>query len=141
MGSEVGTLQVGDEVSQPLSELENGGFFPLIEFSTTKDKQIEPSHKNIKLSQGQQLETTYTVTAQTPGAYESTIQVGLFYPFLPASVIYFLSEKSYWLALIVVSFMPGLPLIVYPMIDGKMRRGIMKFLRRKKRKLRGAIPF
>ena len=141
MGSDVGILQVGDEVSQPLSELKNGGFFPLIGAITTKDKQIEPSHKNIKLSQGQQLETTYTVTAQKPGAYESTIQVGLFYPFLPASVIYFLSEKSYWLALIVVSFIPGLPLIIYPMIDGKMRRGIMKFLRRKKRKLRGALPF
>ena len=30
MGSDVGILQVGDEVSQPLSELSNGGFFPLI---------------------------------------------------------------------------------------------------------------
>ena len=100
-----------------------------------------PSHKNLNLSQGQQLETTYTVTAQKPGMYESTIQVGLFYPFLPASFIYFLSQKSYWLALVVVSFIPGLPLIIYPMIDGKMRRGIMKFFRRKKRKLRSALPF
>ncbi|MBO1914114.1 hypothetical protein J4G37_56020, partial [Microvirga sp. 3-52] len=83
MGSEVGILQVGDEVSQPLSELKNGGFFPLIGSITTKDKQIMASHKNIKLSQGQQLETTYTVTAQKPGAYKSSIQVGLFYPFLP----------------------------------------------------------
>ena len=141
MGSEVGILQVGDEVSQPLSELKNGGFFQLIGSITTKDKQIMPSHKNIKLSQGQQLETTYTVTAQDPGLYESTIQVGLFYPFLPASFIYFLSEKSYWLALMVVSFVPGLPLIIYPMVDGRMRRGIMKFLRKKKRKIRSALPF
>ena len=133
MGSEVGILQVGDEVSQPLSELKNGGFFPLIGSITTKDKQIVTSHKNIKLSQGQQLETTYTVTAQNPGMYESSIQVGLFYPFLPASFIYFLSEKSYWLALVVVSFIPGLPLIIYPMIDGKMRRGIYKVFKKEKK--------
>ncbi|WP_172373357.1 signal peptidase I [Sporosarcina jiandibaonis] len=140
MGSDVGILQVGDEVTQPLSELENGAFIPLIGSITTNDKQIVPSHKNIYLSQGQQLETNFTVTARKPGMYESTIQVGLFYPFLPATFIYFLSEKSYWLALIVVSFVPGLPLIIYPMIDGKMRRGIMKFIRKKKRKLLSNLP-
>ena len=47
MGSDVGILKVGDEVSQPLSELKNGGFFPLIGSITTKDKQIVPSHKNV----------------------------------------------------------------------------------------------
>lgn len=141
MGSDVGILQVGDEVTQPLLELENGALIPLIGSITTNDKQIMPSHQNVYLSQGQQLETTYTVTARKPGMYESTIQVGLFYPFLPASIIYFLSEKSYWLALTVVACIPGLPLIIYPMIDGKMRRGILKFLRKKKRKLRSALPF
>lgn len=141
MGSEVGILQVGDEVSQPLSKLENDGMFPLIGSITTNDKQLVPSHNNLYLSKGQQLETTYKVTAEKPGKYESSIQVGLFYPFLPASVIYFLAQKSYWLALTVVSFIPGLPLIIYPMIDGKMRRGIMKFLRRKKRKLRAVFRF
>ena len=63
MGSDVGILQVGDEVTQPLSELKNGGFIPLIGSITTNDKQIVPSHKNLHLSQGQQLDTTYTVTA------------------------------------------------------------------------------
>ena len=141
MGSDVGILQVGDEVTQPLSELKNGGFIPLIGSITTNDKQIVPSHKNLHLSQGQQLDTTYTVTAEEPGQYESSIQVGLFYPFLPTSFIHFLAQKSYWLALFAVSLVPGLPLIIYPMIDGKMRRGIIKFLRRKKRKLRSALPF
>ena len=103
MGSDVGILQVGDEVSQPLSELSNGGFFPLIGAITTNDEQITTSHKNVSLSKGQQIETTYTVNAENPGKYESSIKVGLFYPFLPSSFIYFLAEKSYWLALAVVS--------------------------------------
>lgn len=141
MGSDVGILQIGDEVSQPLAELSNGGFFPLVGSITTNDSQILTSHKELYLSQGQQLETTYTVTAQMPGSYESSIQVGLFYPFLPTSLIHFLAQKSYWLALTIVSIIPGLPLIIYPMIDRKMRRDIMKFLRRKKRRMRSVLPF
>ena len=141
MGSEVGILQIGDEVSQPLSELDNGGFFPLIGSITTNDAQIVPSDENLYLSQGEKLDTTYTVTAEHPGQYESSIQVGLFYPFLPSSFIYFLAQKSYWLALVVVSLIPGLPLIIYPMIDGKMRRRTVKSLRKQKRKLRSILPF
>ena len=41
MGSDVGILKVGDKVSQPLSELSNGGFFPLIGAITTNDDQIK----------------------------------------------------------------------------------------------------
>lgn len=141
MGSEVGILQIGDKVSHPLSELDNRGLFPLIGSVTTNDSQIVPSDKNLYLSTGEKLDTTYTVTAEHPGQYESSIQVGLFYPFLPSSIIYFLAQKSYWLALVVVSLIPGLPLIIYPIIDEKMRRGVMKSLRRKKRRLRSISPF
>ncbi|WP_019413594.1 signal peptidase I [Paenisporosarcina sp. TG20] len=141
MGSSVGILKVGDEVSKPLSELNNGGALKLIGAITTDDTQIKLSHNNFPLSSGQQIDTTFTVNAKTPGKYDTSIQVGLFYPFLPSAFIYYLAEKSYWLALVVVSLIPGLPLIIYPMVDGKMRRSTIKFLKRKKRNLQNAIPF
>jgi len=141
MGSEVGILKVGDEVSKPLSELNNGGFFKLIGAITTDDEQIKLSHGNISLSSGQQIDTKFSVIAEKPGKYESSIQVGLFYPFLPSSLIYFLAEKSYWLALTLVSLVPGLPLILYPFIDGKMRRRTVKDLLKKKRKIQSLLHF
>lgn len=136
MGSDVGVLKVGDSVTRPLSEIKNEGVFPLIGVTTTNDKQTKLSHKTFYLKKGQQINTTYTVTAENPGSYKSTIKVGLFYPLLPSSFIYFLAQKSYWLALMVVSLVPGLPLILYPFIDGKMRRKTIKVIRRKTRKLR-----
>jgi signal peptidase I len=141
IGSDVGVLMVGDKVSRPLSELKNAGFFPLIGAITTNDDQVQLSHKNVSLSQGQQINTTYTVNAEKPGKYQSSIHVGVFYPFLPSSFIYFLAQKSYWLALAVVSFVPGFPLMVYPFIDGRMRRRTMKVIKRKKRKLQNSLPF
>lgn len=141
MGSAVGILKVGEEVSKPLSELSNGGFFKLIGAIRTDDEQIKLSHKNISLSPGQQIDTQFSVIAGHPGKYESSIQVGLFYPFLPSSLIFFLAEKSYWLALTSVSIVPGLPLILYPFIDGKMRRRTIKDLQKKKRKLQNVLPF
>ncbi|WHZ02806.1 signal peptidase I [Neobacillus sp. YX16] len=135
MGSDVGILKVGDSVTRPLSEIKNESIFPLIGVITSNDKQIELSHKKVTLSKGQQINSTYTVNAENPGKYKATIKVGLFYPLLPASIIYFLAQKSYWLALTFVSIVPGLPLMIYPFIDGKMRRKTFKVIRKKKRKL------
>lgn len=135
MGSDVGMLKIGDSVSRDLSEIKNEGIFPLIGVITTNDKQIQLSHQKFTLSKGQQINTSYTVTAQVPGRYKATIKVGLFFPLLPAAVIYFLAEKSYWLALAIVSLIPGLPLILYPFIDGKMRRKTFSVIRKKTRKL------
>lgn len=139
MGSDVGILQVGDVVSQPLSELSNKGSFPSIGVLTTNDKQVKLSHSHVFLSKGQQIEATYTVHADHPGKYESSIRVGLFYPFLPLSFVYFLAQKSYWLALAAVSLVPGLPLMIYPFIDGKMRRKTMKVVRKRRRMLRRVL--
>lgn len=141
MGSSLGILQVGDVVAQPLSELRNDGFIPSIGVITTNDNQIQLSHERLSLTKGQLVEAEYTLHAVTPGKYETAIRVGIFYPFLPAPVIYFLAQKSYWLALIVISIIPGLPLIAYPFIDGKMRRRMGTAFRKKTRKLRGALPF
>lgn len=141
MGSAVGILKVGDTVTNPLSDLSNGGFFKLIGAITTNDKQVTLSHNSLLLSPGQKLETEFTVNAETPGSYDTSIKVGLFYPFLPSALIYFLAQKSYWLALAAVSLVPGLPLIVYPFIDGRMRRKMINVLRKKQRRMRAVLPF
>ncbi len=141
MGSSVGVLKVGDVQSQPLSDLKNDGLIPSIGVITTNDNQIKLSHQNVYLSKGQQIEAKYTVHADHPGKYESSIRVGIFFPLLPASLIYFLAQKSYWLALASVSLVPGIPLMVYPLIDGRMRRRMMKVLRKKRIALRGILPF
>lgn len=141
MGSSLGILQVGDVVTQPLSELRNDGFIPSIGVISTNDKQIELSHEKLSLTKGQLVEAEYTLRAEIPGKYETAIRVGIFYPFLPASVIYFLAQKSYWLALIIISIIPGIPLMAYPFIDGKMRRRMGNAVRKKSRKLRGVMPF
>lgn len=89
MGSAVGILKVGDEVTRPLSELSNGGFFKLIGAVTSDDKQIKLSHTKLSLSPGQETDITFTVNAERPGKYESSIQIGLFYPFLPLHLFTF----------------------------------------------------
>lgn len=141
MGSNVGLLKVGDEVSKPLSEINNEGFFPLISVISTNDKQVALSHVNIILSKGEKINTTFKVSAQKPGNYRTSIRVGIFYPLLPASVIFFLAQKSYWLTLVIVSLIPGLPLLVYPFIDRRMRGRTLKLFRRKTRKWQNLLPF
>lgn len=141
MGSAVGILQVGDVLTQPLSELRNDGFIPSIGVITTDDRQIEVSHDLLFLSKGQFIEASYTLDAKQPGKYDTSIRVGVFYPFLPSSFIYFLAEKSYWLALVAISIIPGIPIMLYPFFDSKMRRQMVRVFRKRSRKLRASLPF
>lgn len=134
MGSNVGILKVGEEVQRPLSDLSNKGFFPITATITSKDKQLSFSHESLSLSPGEEIKVTMDVKATTPGKYNSTIWVGMFFPFLPKSLIYWLSQQSFWLALFVVSLIPGLPVMLYPLIDSHLRRKTLKELRRLRQK-------
>ena len=69
------------------------------------------------------------LNAEKPGTYNSIIYAGMFYPFLPSRLTYNLAANSYWLALTIVSLIPGLPLMLYPVIDRRMRRKTVKFMR------------
>jgi signal peptidase I len=141
MGSDVGVMTVGENIERPLSELNNKGFFPMTCTSTTDDSQITFSHNILSLGAGQSLETNYKVEAKTPGKYESIMHVGMFLPILPKNIIYFLAKQSYWLALIVISLIPGLPIMLYPLIDSRMRRKTIKEFRHKVRRIKGLISF
>ncbi len=141
MGSDVGIMLVGEKIEKPLSELNNKGFFPMICTSTTNDNQISFSHVLVSLGAGESLKTKYIIEGKTPGKYESLIHVGMFLPLLPKNIIYFLARQSYWLTLIVISLIPGLPIMLYPMIDSKLRRKTIKEIRHKFRKMRRKVSF
>ena len=141
MGSAVGILKVGEEVEKPLTTLSNNGIIKLVGTLITDDAQISLSDELVSLSKESTVESEFTVSAQKVGKYKSTIQVGLFYPFLPSSWIYFLATKSYWLALAVISLIPGLPLMIYPFTERKVRRAVKKRFSRTRRKVLARLPF
>lgn len=140
MGSSVGIIRVGDEIEKPLSELNNKGFLPIISTITTTDEQITFSHPLITLKTGADMEVLMKLKASMAGKYNTIIHVGMFYPFLPSNWIYSLSLKSYWLALIIVSLIPGLPLMIYPLIDDSMRKKTIKEIRRMISRILRLIP-
>lgn len=140
MGSNIGIIRVGDEIMKPLTTVSNNGIFPIITTINTKDKQITLNQSRAKLRKGSSIEIEMQLNATKVGKYTSTIHVGMFYPFLPNEWIYYLAEKNYGLALIVVSLIPGLPLMLYPIIDNKMRKKTGKELRCLLRRIRRSIP-
>mgnify|MGYP000863935123 FL=1 len=139
MGSNVGVLKIGDEVDRPLAEFNNNGFFPLLVSITTDDEQISFSRDKLILKPGQYVETQMTVKALNPGDYNSSIRVGMFFPLLPLDWIHVLAQRSYWLALIVISLIPGLPLMLYPVLDKKMRKSTAKVIRQRIRRIKGEL--
>lgn len=140
MGSNIGILKVGDTQEKPIADLENKSFFPITVAITNNDDQISNSHSLIKLNPGDSLTTSMILEAKNPGTYKSKVSIGMFYPFLPSEVIFFLASKSYWLALITISLLPGIPLIIYPFLDRKMRIKSKKEIKHIYRKISRKIP-
>lgn len=140
MGSNIGVLKVGDTQEKPIADLENKSFFPITVAITNNDEQISNSHSLIKLNPGDTLTTSMILEAKIPGIYKSKVSVGMFYPFLPSKTIFFLASKNYWLALGTVSLIPGLPLIIYPILDKKMRRKSKKEIKHIYRKISRKFP-
>jgi signal peptidase len=128
-------------VSRPLSKLNNKGFFSVIAAITTKDPQVTFGRDKIELRPGQEVKTTMTVTAVSPGKYESTIHIGMFLPLLPPGAIYKLVEINYWMALVTISLIPGLPIMLYPLIEGGLRRSVVREIRRRVRRIKQGLSF
>ncbi|WP_409344247.1 signal peptidase I [Paenibacillus sp. MBLB4367] len=135
MGSDVGIMLLGEQIERPLVDLDNKSFIPLVASVHTNDPQIIPSHSSLTLSPKQSVQTTFKVTAEHAGKYESSIRVTMFYPFLPKAVIHALDRTSFWLALAVISVIPGLPIMLIPLFDAKLRGKTISELRRTARRL------
>ncbi|MDP5274381.1 signal peptidase I [Chengkuizengella axinellae] len=141
MGSSVGVLKVGDEHTKDLVDLNNGGFFPLFVSVTSKDDQFELSHSYFHLNPGDEVDTKVTIRAQNPGKYNSKIHIGVFYPFLPLSLIHKLANISYWLALVTVSLVPGLPVMLFPLVNARLRRKTIRGVNEKVRDFKRNLSF
>lgn len=140
MGSDVGIMQVGEVAERPLVELNNKTFLPIIATCTSRDPQISFSHDKLYLTSQDRVEATFQVEARVPGKYDSKMWVGMFFPFLPSGVIYWLARQSFWLALIVVALIPGLPIMCYPLFDTKLRRQTGREISRRWRGFKQRLP-
>lgn len=141
IGSAIGIIKIGDERTIPLADLSNKGFMPVTTTITSKDNQFSFSNTLESLNNGDELKPELTLKAEKAGKYNSIIHIGLFYPFLPKSLIYYFANISYWLALTIVSLIPGLPLMLYPIIDRTMRRKTIKEIRRNIRRIKSKFIF
>ncbi|MGI6667822.1 MAG: hypothetical protein ACOX5Q_10390, partial [Bacillota bacterium] len=65
------------------------------------------------------------------GIFNASIIVGMFMPFLPPAIIGFLASINFWLAIIVVSVVPALPLMILPYLEPRYRRRFLREIRRK----------
>mgnify|MGYP000889345916 FL=1 len=140
LGSNIGIIRVGDEIQKPLSELSNKGFLPVIATITTSNENFSFSHPLTTLAPGETIKTEFQLIASEKGDFNDTISIGMFYPFLPPKLIYSLATKSFWLALIIVSLIPGIPLMLCPLIDSKLRRKTIKEIRRLRRRILRHLP-
>lgn len=140
MGSDIGIIKVGDKIEKPLADLSNKGFLPVISTIISDDIQMTFSNALMILKPGTELKSDIILDATTPGKFKATVYIGMFYPLLPAKLVYWLAQRSYWLALIIISLIPGLPLMLYPLLDYKMRRLTIKEIRRFYRRIQRSIP-
>nr|MBO2507925.1 signal peptidase I [Bacillota bacterium] len=137
MGSSIGQLMVGDRVERRLTTVENKqGGLPLVLAVHSSDPQVRVEPQRGTINPGQELDVTMHITAESEGQHAAHIWVGLFYPILPAGVIAALAQRSYWLALGVVSLIPALPVFLIPLVDPSLRFELVHGLARSLRPLR-----
>ncbi|MHB8963926.1 MAG: signal peptidase I [Saccharofermentanales bacterium] len=140
MGSSVGIVNIGDERQLMLANIRNNGVIPLTAVITTDDRQLSFSHDLATLEKGDSITPQVFLKARDVGNYSSTINIGVFYPFIPRESIRFLANISYWLALAAVALLPGLPLMIYPVVNRTMRRQTLKKIRRNFRLAQNRLP-
>lgn len=140
MGSDIGILKKGSEKTIPLPEIYHESSFPITLTMTSNDHNFELSHNAALLKSGTTINPTLKVNAENVGQYSSKVYVGYLLPLLPKDIIYKVSSYNYWLAILMVSLLPGLPITLYPFLSRKARRNWKKEIRRKLRRIRQALP-
>jgi len=131
MGSPVGVLQQGDAFTRELIEVGGKGFLPMVASVTSADPQFTFSKDLVVTKPRVTEKLSVTVHARKPGNYSSKVYVGMFLPTLPPVLIHRLAGLSYWLALAAVSLVPALPLLLWPLVDTRMRRTIARAVSRR----------
>ncbi|WLR55487.1 signal peptidase I [Mesobacillus subterraneus] len=140
MGSDIGIIKKGTEKTIPLPEIYHESSFPITLTMTSNDQNFEFSHSAALLRSGTTINPTLKVKAVKVGQYSSKVYVGYLLPLLPKEIIYKVSSYNYWLAILMISLLPGLPITMYPFLSRKTRRNWKKEIRRKYRRIRQALP-
>lgn len=130
-----GVIPMGERVEKPLSTLNNATAFPLAVSVSSEDKQITFSQNKLWLTKGEKQELVMAVEGRRSGVYHSTIHIGMFLPVLPPAVIHWLCRLNYWVALLVTSFIPALPIMLAPLTDARFRAQTSKRIRRSLRRI------
>jgi len=130
-GSAVGILQQGDEYTQELVTVTGYGFLPMVASITSDDNQFIINKELFVTKPGAEERPSVTVVAGEVGQYKSKVYVGMFIPTLPPVLIHKLAGMDFWLALGVVSLIPALPLMLWPVIDSRLRRLMSRAIRRR----------
>lgn len=136
-GSDVGVLEKGTVIELDLANLQNPGRIPTLYTALSYDPQVKLDSSSYHLRQGDEVAVTGTLYANEEGMYRSSVIVGMFLPFLPASVISYLVSYNIWLAFAAISFIPALPLFSIPFLDSRFRRRIYRGWRKKIGKISG----
>ncbi|MGI6468366.1 MAG: hypothetical protein ACOX0Q_05015 [Syntrophomonadaceae bacterium] len=136
----MGILELGDSREQVLAELENEGAIPLYYYAVSRDPQVVLHQDWFYLSGGHSAQVMATVHGQKEGLYQANVKVGMFMPFLPPGIIRSLAVINFWLALVVVSLVPALPLFVLPYLEPRYRRRFVREVRKKGRGVCRYLP-
>lgn len=131
MGSDVGILEKGETREITLANLDREGFIPIYYHVSTNDPQLELDSTSITLDQGESYEVNAKVHAEEKGDYVANATVGMFLPFLPFGIIRALASINFWLAIIVVSMVPSIPLFLLPFLDPKYKKRFIKTWRKR----------
>ncbi|SFG82371.1 Peptidase S24-like [Desulfotomaculum arcticum] len=131
MGSPVGIMQQGDVIERDVATVGGSGFLPMIVSVTTADTQFTFNKSLFLTNPGSKEKVVATVEAKQAGKYKSMVYVGVFLPTLPPALVHNLARVNYWLTLGAVSLVPALPLVLWPVIDRRLRRQMRRAVRRR----------
>ena len=131
MGSDVGIIQKGSAREIKLADLKNKGNIPFFYHVLNKDPQIIIDDTNFVIKQNNEKSISATVYGDREGLYQTNIIIGMFLPFLPHAIIKFIVKINFWLALVIVSLTPTIPLFILPFLDYRFRRNIKNKLHKR----------
>jgi len=136
MVSPVGIIQQGDVIERDIATVGGTGFLPMIVSVTTADGQFSFNKSLFLTNPGGKEKVVATVEASQAGKFKSMVHVGMFLPTLPPVLVHSLARVNYWLALGAVSLVPALPLVLWPVINRRLRRQMSRAARRRAARIR-----
>jgi hypothetical protein len=122
MGSDVGVIEKGTTCEVSLAMLQNHGGLPSLYMASSSDSQVQLDKCIFYLRSGEKAELMATISGENEGSFQANVNLFMFLPFLPQSIIEELARANIWLALSLISLIPALPLFVLPFLETRFRR-------------------